>query len=519
MTGKPNGRNGSETAHRPQINYTDKDFASLREAMLALAAQKLPGWTDHSDNDPGVVLLDLFAYMGDIILYYQDRIANESFLDTAVERRSVINLLRLIGCELRPPQPASVDLTLLFKPEIKPDAGMVTIDSTAEFKTITGAAADEPVSFRYVRQPLTIDLASLPLRQHADGKTYRFLDRLPVIQVDAVIDRKNREIVGSSDYSAGQRFRLARTPLIDDSLEVYVDGEKWERRETLFYSDSAGKHYVVRRDEADVAWIEFGDGHFGSVPPPGTNNITAAYRVGGGAKGNVPKNTVFKVSKISDPGSSLQLVFNPEAATGGVDREECAQAVLRGPQLFRARSRAVTAADYEAYARDFGVAKVRARAANWNRVALYVAPAGGGRPSDTLKEDLRLYFEDKRMLTTLVEIEAPVYVGVLIELDLFIKPQYSDTLVRQRVEAAVKSLLAFENVDFAQALYVSKIYEVIEAIDGVAGVTVSKFSRVTPPPAGVDPDPVWGVLRCDWNEIPFLSEINFRSVTGGQSEY
>jgi predicted phage baseplate assembly protein len=273
----------------------------------------------------------------------------------------------------------------------------------------------------------------------------------------------------------------------------------------------------VRRDESDVAWIEFGDGKFGRIPQQGHNNITASYRVGGGVKGNVPKNSIFKVSGIGDPGSILKLVFNPDAAAGGVEHEDCAQAVLRGPQLFRARSRAVTAEDYEAYARDFGVAKVRARAAGWNRVELYVAPAGGGSPSDTLQEDLRLYFEDKRMLTTIVEVKGPVCVGVLIEVDLFIKSQYLREFVRRSVEAAVNRLLAFENVDFAQVLYVSKVYEVIEAIDGVEGVTISGFERVPPPPEGLDPNPVWGVLRFDWNEIPHVSGINFKSVTGGQS--
>ena len=68
----------------PIIDYTNKDYDSLREAMLELAREKLPAWTDHSPNDLGVTLLELFAYMGDILLYYQDRIANESYLDTAV---------------------------------------------------------------------------------------------------------------------------------------------------------------------------------------------------------------------------------------------------------------------------------------------------------------------------------------------------------------------------------------------------------------------------------------------------
>ena len=85
MTTSPNGFS------RPSIDYTNRDYNSLLEAMLALASEKLPEWTDHSPNDFGVVLLELFAYMGDIQLYYQDRIANESFLETAAERRSVVN--------------------------------------------------------------------------------------------------------------------------------------------------------------------------------------------------------------------------------------------------------------------------------------------------------------------------------------------------------------------------------------------------------------------------------------------
>src|SRR4051812_39724622 len=100
---------------RPQIDYTNKDYASLLAALLELASEKLPEWTDKSPNDLGVMLLELFAAMGDSLFYNQDRIAGESFLETAVERRSVVQLLRLIGYELSPPLAASADLTLLFQ--------------------------------------------------------------------------------------------------------------------------------------------------------------------------------------------------------------------------------------------------------------------------------------------------------------------------------------------------------------------------------------------------------------------
>src|SRR5262245_66017259 len=125
----------------PTIDYTNKDFASLRQAMLELARYRLPEWTDQSPSDLGMLLVDLFAYMGDVVLYYQDRIANESFLDTAVERRSVLDALRLVGYELAPPSAAATALTLFFKPPAAGGSTVVTVPASAKFPYTDTATA------------------------------------------------------------------------------------------------------------------------------------------------------------------------------------------------------------------------------------------------------------------------------------------------------------------------------------------------------------------------------------------
>ncbi len=486
---------------RVSIDYTNKDYQALREAMLALAKEKLPEWTDHSPNDLGVVLLELFAYMGDVLLYYQDRIADESYLHTAVERRSIVNLLRLIGYELRPPTPASADLSLLFQEDA---TGFVTINPGAEFQT-TAKATGEPVSFQYVREKLTINLDAPDVVEqftHTDGNSYnKLISTLPVVQVDAAI--KN-EIIGSSDSTAGQRFRLARAPLIEEYLEICVDEggteqQLWQRRETLLHSLSTERHYFVQREEGDVAVIEFGDGRHGMIPSRGRNNITATYRVGGGIRGNVPANTIVSiVTPISD---QLKAVFNAEPATGGADAESSEEAVQRGPQMFRAQERAVTAKDYEAHAKAFGVGKARARAAGWNRVELFVAPVGGGQPTDTLKEDLRNYFEDRRIMTTLLDVKDPTYVNVSVGGILVINAYHFTEQVQQRVSNAVAELMSFDNVDFEQTIYLSKFYEAIEAIDGVDWVEVTRLGK-SDPATDADLLPVRGQLVFGWDEIP-----------------
>ena len=501
---------------RPVIDYTNKDYASLRQAMLDLAGEKLPEWSDHAPNDLGVLLVELFAYMGDILLYYQDRIANESYLDTAVERRSLVNLLRLTGYELRPPQAASADLTLLFsEPDPEDEAAWrVHVPKYTLFKTKAEVTGEE-ICFRYIRDDLEINLDELEAWENGGDEDQTepatlVFQYLPVVQVDQRIEQ---ETLGSSDGAPHQRFRLAAKPLLDGTLELWVNDTLWQEQLTLLYSLSADKHFIVRRDEKDHAWIEFGDGKYGEIPPRGSNNITAAYLVGGGVKGNVPAGAITEHASDIDP---LLEVFNEKAATGGTEHEPLDAAAKRGPSLYRAMRRAVTARDYEAYALQFGVAKARARATNWNQIDLFVAPVGGGSPTDTLRENLRKYFEDKRMVTSLVEVRDPVYPQVFIEGELDIEPYFLAPQVQQQVENAVRRLLAFDNVDFGGTLYRSKVYEAVEAVEGVAGIDVTRFERAETEFASEKKGE--GVLSFDWNEIPvarYPTGIKLKRVEGG----
>ena len=198
-------------------DYTSKDYASLRAEMLELAKERLPEWTDHSPNDLGVLLLELVAYMADNLFYYQDRIADENYLDTATERQNIIKLLRLIGYELRAPTPASADLTLLFKLKKTPEDPhrIITINTGQEFET-TAELTDQPVKFRYVGDNIEIHIDKIDNITKHNDQDYLGSPKLRVLQVDEYIEN---EIVGSSDGSAGQRFPLRRA-IEDDAIHL-----------------------------------------------------------------------------------------------------------------------------------------------------------------------------------------------------------------------------------------------------------------------------------------------------------
>ncbi|NNF59400.1 MAG: hypothetical protein HKN04_14285 [Rhodothermaceae bacterium] len=473
----------------PVIDYTDKDYASLRRALLEQARLRLPEWTDQSSNDSGALLVDLFAYMGDIVLYYQDRLANEAFLPTAIERRSVMHHLRLIGYELGGAVAAAADLTLTFEAPEPGDPTAVTVPQGAVFSAT--AADGTPLTFEYLGPDVLIDLepAGGQVTENADGE--RIYAGLPVRHSRLV----SAEILGSSTGEPNQRFRLAQRPLIPGSLVLRVrEGATWitwEQRETLLYHHDAegrvllsgpeDRAYVVQVDELGEAWAVSGDGVYGRRFPIGASNLEATYRVGGGIIGNVPVDTITR-AETALPG--LLRVTNPQAAAGGRDAESMEHAVRFGPLSFRAQRRAVTAGDYVALTHAAGgVAKVRARSQGPHRIDLYVAPEGDTcRPvPDDLRTRLIAYFEDKRMAGTIVYIHDALCIGVDISLEVVAAHHYDPEDVRQRAEAAVRDLLHFARVTFAQPVYLSKIYEAVEALEGVFAATVTRFRRADGP--------------------------------------
>lgn len=489
---------------RTVIDYMARDAGSFLQSMRTLIPEKVPEWTGfESEADFGNVLLELFAHMGDILSYYQDRVANESFLGTAQERRSVIQHLRLIGYTLSTAAPASATLTLSVPANV---TDVITVHRGDAFAS--KGQRDKPgVRFEYAReQPLTINFGAILPDPVTNRKVYI---GIPVEEGRLI----KEEILGTSPGTPNQRYTLAHEKMILRSLgqgqtvnrdvilltELGQTRDEWTLRESLAFSREGQKDFAIEVDEHDRATVIFGDGMLGAIPAPGSI-IKASYRVGGGSQGNVVADTIQTI--IDAPQLALlgAQVTNSQAATGGAERESIEHAVSHAPQVFRSLKRAVTAQDYEALALDFkGVGKVLAEGTSWNVVTLFVAPAGGGHVSDVLEANLLAYFEDKRPISTIIEIEDVDYVPIYVTADVGVKSYYSGEEVKEHVQQAVRQLLAFENVNFQQTVYLSKFYEAIEAIDGVAFVNISEFRREGQSAGFVQPQ---GKIELSAHEIP-----------------
>ena len=110
----------AHVANRPRLTmiaYRIGTFASFRQSMLHAIAWEpaLRGLKTRDSDDPAITLLELWAAVGDVLTFYQERIANEAFLRTARERDSVLRLARLLDYHLRPGLAATTRLAFTLE--------------------------------------------------------------------------------------------------------------------------------------------------------------------------------------------------------------------------------------------------------------------------------------------------------------------------------------------------------------------------------------------------------------------
>jgi uncharacterized phage protein gp47/JayE len=94
----------------PPIDYLAKDFDSFRRALSDFSVLRYPAWQERSEADFGVMFLEALASVADDLSYQQDRIAAEAWLETATQRRSLVQLARLVDYE---PRVATTATTML----------------------------------------------------------------------------------------------------------------------------------------------------------------------------------------------------------------------------------------------------------------------------------------------------------------------------------------------------------------------------------------------------------------------
>jgi len=103
----------SEQKNVRDINYLSKDFDSIKSDLINLIKQNYPdSWSDFNESSGGMAMLEMVAYVGDVLSFYIDRQVNESFINRAVEEKNILANAQELGYMPRVSTPAIVNLSI-----------------------------------------------------------------------------------------------------------------------------------------------------------------------------------------------------------------------------------------------------------------------------------------------------------------------------------------------------------------------------------------------------------------------
>lgn len=473
------------------VDYTSRDYKSILQDLVDLIPTYMPEWTSRSQNDFGIALLEMFSYVADGLHFYADRIANEAFLETATQRSSLLRLARMLNYV--PTGNVAAQATLQFT---NSTGSNLVVPAKTTVVTVPTLSTDAPVTFE-TNTSLTVNANSNATVTATEGIT------------------ASAELLGTSDGGLDQTFPLFNTPVVDGSVSVSVNeggATTWTYVPNLLQSGPADKAYTLLLDEDDVVSVRFGDGANGKIPDRGAT-ITATYRIGGGSVGNVATGTLVRITSTVPAGIT---VTNTAAATGGADAESTDSIRINAPLNLQSLNRAVTLSDYANLAVNYPqVAKAKATSTVPTSVNVYIAPAGGGGLDGSLvptpafaalKTAVLAYLNDRKPVATTVSVLNPAYQGIDVDVTVHVLPQYTQLGVQASCDAALRELFAFDNVVFGDVITPSDLHTVLNAVDGVAYIDITKLCLA----AGSG---VAAVQLAD-NQIPTAGDLFF-TMSGG----
>lgn len=539
------------------VDYTGRDYYSIREQLIARIQERIPEWTASDPSDFGVALVEAFAYMGDLISYYVDRTANEFSLATATQRNSLLNIAQTYGYTPVGYRSSTVELTF-FNNNTSASSGtltavgngttityvgnntfvvngIVTVTgfSTTSFNrtnaTITSASSTQftvsvtgvsgtasgtgTASMQYpavtipkgtvvsadvitadVVNPVYFTTLTDSVVLSSDTDVVYAEEGRYINVIDSIADFTYGQQIGVSAQAPNSVFELPNTPVIDGSIEVYIQYgtiySKWTQVQHLLDYGPNDLVYTVKSDENDVVSIYFGDGVSGAIPV-NSSVIRAMYRVGGGNLGNVSANTVDTIvyipsltSSQTNALSSAITVINGTAAIGGSNPESNAEIRVSAPLSLRSSNRAITLEDYENLAISVtGVGKAKAYGSTWTSITVYIAPSRNVNDTDIqpgltetgttsieyseLSVNVTDYLSDKLLIGSSVTIQPPTYSDLVITVQYVKLPQYTQPEVDINIKKALLLVYGYTGMNFQDTIYPQDIEYVLNQTEGI----------------------------------------------------
>ena len=433
--------------------------AKLVESLMGLKdkdGQKLI--TDYSEGNILIIILSLFAAIAEVLHYYVDNMARETFLSTARRYDSVVKHGALVDYHARAAIAATVDVILSRSITGNSIGAKLTIPQGTLF---TDQSGNSWLSARDVTWYSNVTTCRVPIIQH-EKYTTSALNNM-------VIPTGDRVQLNLGTLPNGKYYEHG-------SMSLQIGGESWVLVETFAKSKPTDKHFMVSVDESLNPYIMFGDGTFGKKPAAGAKITNVVFYLTNGSQGNVKSNTITSVPSVISSSITDATVSNAYDAGGGSNYENFTMLKEHIPLSVKTLGVAITKEDFESLAMLVdGVNKAKADYECGRKLTVYISPDGVAVASSELISRVYNLLSQRAPMTTWLKVKSAGKVQIILEMDVTGKKSYKTAEIQTQILTALYNAYSPEQAEIGGSVRVSDIYALIDNLSTVDYLHLTKF--------------------------------------------
>ena len=562
---------------KKDVKYLNKDFGQFRKNLISFAKNYFPNtYNDFNESSPGMMFIEMSAYVGDVLSFYADKQLREGFLSNVRERANLYNLANALSYKAKTNSPAYVDVDIYqLLPAIgsgddtAPDwkyalvvqsNAILTTSNSIKFRTLdyvdfSFSSSYDPTSVTVYEIDGTGQITYYLLRKSVKAvsgeiKTLNFTFGDPKIYDKITLPENNvLEIIDVIDSDGNNWYEVPY--LAQDTIATSIQNAPFndpvlsrDRSSAPFilkYTRTP-KRFITRLRANNLTELQFGAGisseadedlipnptavGFGlpyfkrsvdlSIDPtnflytntygqaPSDTTLTVRYTFGGGIADNVPVNSIVNISSISYNSFNDNLdssiisfvqnsvsVNNPTPARGGMGLRDIESVRQDAIANFAAQNRTVTREDYivrcftmpskfgsiaKAFiVQDDQVSSRGNRIDNPLALNLYVLGYDNNKNfvtlNETVKQNLRNYLSQYRMMTDAINIKSPYIINIGIEFELIARPGFNGNEVLARCIDYLKKRFNNDRMDINSPIIINSIISELDKVEGVQAIS------------------------------------------------
>ena len=193
---------GKNNFKESNVNYLNKDFVTLKQSLMEYAKSYFPNsYRDFNETSPGMMLIEMNAYVGDVLSFYIDQQYKEMLLPLAEERRNIITMAKMFGYKVKPIVPSYVTLTFTQNLNAAPsDTSKIDYSTGGQFDMgIEVKGTDSGVIFS------TLEPVDFKISSSADTNNVNAFDTVTGLASDYAV---TRDVVAVSGKEKTATFKI-----------------------------------------------------------------------------------------------------------------------------------------------------------------------------------------------------------------------------------------------------------------------------------------------------------------------